>query len=543
MTKREECRPIAVNSAAIAAAVGFLAAVYTPLELYFYNQNEFLFDFGTLFPTLCGLFAAVFIADFLLLLILAKINKTVFHIAVLAETVAFLASYIQGNFLAADLPALDGSAVDWSAYGKDNLITLGVWAAIIAVVVFLAVRFGLKKVGNAAKWPALGVTLMLLITLVTVAVQTDGTSSKTSATVTDKNLFTMSEDKNFVILLLDAVDSTTFSEVLEQDGELRECLSDFTYYPNTMGTYSFTDRAIPFILSGEWFENTEVYEDWAQRAYEDGALPKKMQQAGYTLGMYDDGVLKRSDKIFMYENIVSNGDIGFPYKLAILELKLSLFKLVPYQFKDKFMFDMYYFLAVQPEYDGYSPYFWHANSFYQALKDTAIKIQEQPSFKFIHLDGAHVPFEYDEQLNTVENGSYEGEVKACATLIKTYLAKLQEARVYDNSVIIIMADHGYTTEYRQTPLLMIKGFEESKDELTISNAPISFDDLQEAYENLLKGNGGADVFSAKEGDERSRRYLYFIFNAESYMTEYEQTGDAWNNDTMQATGREFNREK
>ena len=54
------------------------------------------------------------------------------------------------------------------------------------------------------------------------------------------------------------------------------------------------------------------------------------------------------------------------------------------------------------------------------------------------------------------------------TIAATYLEKLKKADSYDNSVIIIMSDHGYdeegTEEYgRQNPLLMIKGRNEHHD--------------------------------------------------------------------------------
>ena len=52
--------------------------------------------------------------------------------------------------------------------------------------------------------------------------------------------FVMSEDQNFVILLLDTVDSRTITELLDEHPEYSEVFRDFTYFENTVGAYSCT---------------------------------------------------------------------------------------------------------------------------------------------------------------------------------------------------------------------------------------------------------------------------------------------------------------
>ena len=133
------------------------------------------------------------------------------------------------------------------------------------------------------------------------------------------------------------------------------------------------------------------------------------------------------------------------------------------------------------------------------------------------------------------------------TIVAAYLEKLKEADSYDNSVIIIMSDHGYdeegTEEYgRQNPLLMIKGRNEHHD-MQISQAPISYDDLQSAYMRLLDGAKGDEVFDWKEGDKRDLRFLFYWYLDEDHMTEYIQTGEASDLTTMVPTGVEFKRWK
>lgn len=79
-------------------------------------------------------------------------------------------------------------------------------------------------------------------------------------------------------------------------------------------------------------------------------------------------------------------------------------------------------------------------------------------------------------MNLTYAGDYRSSLEASLTLTKAYLQKLKEAGVYDNSVIIVMADHGTNGEYylepmgRQNPILFVKGIGE-QHAFEVSQAP------------------------------------------------------------------------
>lgn len=99
-------------------------------------------------------------------------------------------------------------------------------------------------------------------------------------------------------------------------------------------------------------------------------------------------------------------------------------------------------------------------------------------------------------MNEIENGTYEQSIEASMTIVATYLQKLKDSGVYDNTAIMILSDHGYniedddSSEKRQHPILFVKGVGEHYDELQISSAPISQSDYLEAYTRLLDGKQG-----------------------------------------------------
>jgi hypothetical protein len=182
-----------------------------------------------------------------------------------------------------------------------------------------------------------------------------------------------------------------------------------------------------------------------------------------------------------------------------------------------------------------------------AIKEKGITFTDDKCFKYIHIEAAHIPFRYDENLNIVDNADYTSNMEAAMTVLMEYINALKENGVYDNTAILITADHGYNTEdeasitpeKRQHAILFVKGFDEQHNEMTISSAPISHEDYQQAYVRLLDGADSSQVFDWKDGDYRERRYLYFYLWDMNNMDEYIQTGYAGDESTMIPTGVTF----
>ena len=195
---------------------------------------------------------------------------------------------------------------------------------------------------------------------------------------------------------------------------------------------------------------------------------------------------------------------------------------------------------------------WRNDDFYKDVQEDDITYVDGKRFKLIHLMGAHVPFYFDKDVNVIDDADYYTSIESSMTVTMAYLNKLREAGVYDNSVIIILSDHGYNIEGeavkvaqknenetgRQHPILFVKGLNESHD-LQVSGAPISYEDLVEAYYKLMDGAASDDCFAYKEGDQRERRYLLYKYLGEDHMVEYVQTGYAGDESTLVPTGRVF----
>ena len=496
----------------IITALFFLLFLYAPLEIYFYNQDSFWFDVYKLLPVIFTLFlGSTFISSGILFFIF-KLSPQIYKVVLAFCCITLLCTYIQGNFMVGNLPPLDGTEINWDNYSSGRIQSVVLWV-IVTVLICVAVKIlHMERFCKVVNMVGICLILTLFVTGISICITTKGYINKLDAAVTVKDEFLMSKDVNFIILLLDAVDSETLYGMIESQPEYREIFDDFTYYPNTMAAYPFTKHAVPYIFSGVWYENDIPFQKYNVNVYKNSSLFEQLQNQGYELGIYEEELPLLDKSIFRFSNVLDRKfEINSFWGFAKLEIKLIGLKYAPFDFKKKCIFNTNRFLVLRDVDQSYPLYYESNSLFYQSLQEEDITYSGQKMFKFLHVEGAHVPFQYDRDVNVIENGTYENNLEACMTISDTYLKKLKDAEVYDNSVIIVMSDHGYSLTGpdafgRQNPIFFVKGLNEHH-ELEITNTPISHEDLQEIFARLLNGASGKDITDYTEDSKRERRYL------------------------------------
>lgn len=539
----------------VSLAISFLLFLYAPVDLYCANVDEFWFDFSTLLIMAFGMFAAGMVVLVLCYVIAGLIHPYVYRTVLAGGLALFLCTYVQGNFMISKLPPLDGSSIWWGKYDILRKDTLILWGVVLALVILAAVLLK-KKFENAVMFVCGCMTLMLFVTACSTVVTSGALKSKVHLYISEENEFEMSEDENFVIFVLDTADSREFSAMLEEHPEYREMFSDFTYYENMMGNYSCTMNAVAYILSGEWFENQEPMEDYLDNVYRNSPLWEELRSRGYRIDLYEDDIRAKEDSVAdNFENVYhTTVRPGSYLELAKEELKLVGFRYAPYDLKRFCETREVYFDALQvSDPDGTTARnFTEDNmAFKEALLENGVTMdQGQKNFKFIHLEGAHAPFIYGGDMEYIPGGDYHTNMEASIALAGKYIDAIKESGAYDNTAIIVMADHGYNGQgdevdrdvwLRPTPMFLVKGREEHHDTMQTSEAPVSYVDLGEAYTRLMDGAQSDALFDWKEGDERERRYLRYSFSGTDHLVEYIQRGHAQDLDGMELTGREFDR--
>lgn len=526
----------------------FMFFLYAPLELLFLNQDEFWFDAYLLTPIMFLVFVVACAASITMFVLLRKWSQTLYRIGLAAYFIAMICSYIQGNFLTGSLPLLDGSTIDWSLYKAQNIQSYILWI-IVAVIVTVIYRIGKpqffeKLIGIVS----ICMTLMFCITVLTLAVSNHGFEKKLGLSTTNRNMFQMSEDQNLVILMLDAVNGYTMDEILRENPAYEDIFTDFTFYTNTMGGYPVTRNSVPFILSGEWFENEVEFKEYEAKAYAESPLLALLENGGWSMGVYDGVMLVDDEGKARFDNVLPS-QRGFTSNLLFIKWQLQLtgFRYAPYCLKPYMFVNLKHLVWLKNPPDGETMFNATNDNFYNSVLSEEISYTDQRCFRFIHINGGHGPYIFNEKVEEVppEEGSYEDNIKASLTITREYLDKMKAAGVYDNSAIIIMADHGSSTismDYhnQQNPIFFVKGINEDHA-LARSDAPISYADLQEAYVRLLEGVEGGQIFDWKSGDQRERRYLFYEGGEEDHMVEYMQPGRADDAEAMYETGKTYDR--
>lgn len=534
----------------------FMLFVYEPLLMYSTNKNDFWFDFGIMiFPTLVifALFlvtgAVLIVAFYFVTVKLSKGKTGIYQCAVTALFVVFLATYIQGVYLSTSLPVLTGETIAWDQYLKEDLLTAALWVILETAAIALTVKFGTEPVVKWESRISAAIVVMLLAGLLPQMFSNNAFEKKDALITTNAHFNDVSTNRNFFILLVDAVEAESFETVLESNEEYRDVFKDFTYYSNTASVYPFTRDSMPLLLTGAVNRNEKEFGEFASEAYNNSPLFERLEAEDYEIGIYMEEPVWYGERRFHITSDIKN-EIVSPYENMDFnmyfrqEMKYILFKYLPYAYKQYSQIEGFDFGMALEMYN------YRYDSVYDSLLENPELVKtDRNVFQFVHVEGAHLPFKYDKDLNPIEKGTYSQKIEATIKVIDTWLSRLKNNGVYDNSVILIMADHGYydvdhdsygeEVLERFHPILLVKGWQEDH-ELFESDVPLSHLDMMDAYMELLDGKKGGEIFRGIEPD-RKRQVIWYEYRNEDHMVEYELEGNRFERRDFKPTGRVFDR--
>lgn len=530
----------------LSAGVAFLLFIYAPIDLYSANIMDFsfdLFDILQYFPLLAFCF---FVLMSLISVFFSRASARIYAAYLAVFAVVFIALVVQGVFLTKNLPLLDGADIDWADYSKLKLSSAVVWGLsfVSALLIFL---FWKKLRGSTLVSYIGGFGLLfLIVSLVT------GCLSNT-AVLTDKNDVFMTADgmmdastnENFYILLLDSIDEKAFEDYLRHNPATEENLSDFTLFSNTLASYPYTTRAVPYILFGNVYDNSLYYPYWIEESVEHSEFMRALEEKGYNKNVFFEYIQRADIPEGMFGNFRSLDKFTDPVKFCKMIVKLTGLKYAPFSLKKYCVLtpDDIYFDTLKTSSDKSVDYYSFDNrDFYQRITTEDLTVSGKNQFSFLYVNGAHYPYLYDGTLNPIENGTYDDALRSSVEIINVFLKKLKDAGVYDNSVVVILADHGIcleeptSSEKKQNPMLMIKGRGEAH-EFRKNDAPVSHADLQQAFVSLCSGSSSGECFIWHEGDQRERIFYQSDVVAEDPITELKTNSHASDYSALKATGR------
>ena len=517
----------------------FTILVFGPIELYCTNTQEFWFPIETLvfmvlIMTIIGVGILVGI-----MLILKGVGRNIYGVFLFAMALAF---YIQGNYANLNYGQLDGTAINWMEYPLYALVdTLG-W---ILIIVGLIVLYNVKKnwFFKVQKFGSLYIIAIQVVTLAVLFFTTDVTKEKSEYYLSNRGLYEVSEDENIIIFVLDAYDDVYFKELYNANSDkYNDIFEDFVYFDNATVGGANTKVAMPAILTGVNYSGGIEYTEYISNEFNSDGLYTDLKKNNYDVGIYTGSMFIPDNSKNLVDNQESTGYKVSSYpKLTAKYLTLTLYKYMPHVLKQYFWFYGDEFNNFK-EGTSYKAYKIDDAKFYSTLyKEKLTLDKERNVFRLIHLNGAHPPYVINELAQAVETEETSMILQAQGALfiVQEYIAQLKELDVYDDSTIIIMADHGRETANASHGILFVKR-KNSSDKFSINSAPVSYFDLHETLFEQIGLDKGRTFFDYSEGEERYR-YFYFQDLNVVYMQviEYLIDGNINESSSLYATGNVY----
>lgn len=462
-----------------------------PTELYIYNAGNFVFSFTDFFPYMLLyaialiLAAAILISDCLPDILFTFTKYSIFLYC--------LCSYIQQMFLNGNMSKMEGFAQEWSPlYVIGNLF---VWIILIGLILLVLLKS--EKRNLIIKYTSAFIVGVQLITFLTLLLTNNVMNLRNQQLIEDEE-FHLSPDENIVVFILDAYDTQMLDKVLEEDASFLKPLHGFTYYKNMTSRYTATDGSLPYLLTGQIAEEENDSTD----IYEKSTFLKDIRESGYNIN-----ILTEANYVAPFDqNIVNNMTDDFycvlDYEKTVSQMsKCVRYRSAPFILKPYYHYENYDLTNVI--YDTNIYLFGTDAAFYNNLCENGICIDPniEHAMKIYHLYGAHSPYYLTEEATLDYNSNPIAQWKGCLNIVYRYLEQLDENGLYDNTSVIIMADHGLNRTQRMAmdarnisvsdksnPIFFIKRNNQHQEQLVISQQEVSHDDFFATIMKLIDEN-------------------------------------------------------
>ena len=522
------------QSAIVLALPILMYILLGPIEVFYGSNADFEFELKD--------FIEIFLLISVVLLVVLSILISIFpqriFIFILSLITSFsVLSYIQNMFLNKKLTGVVGLGLDWSKYKKYTVVNTIVW--VVGITIIMVCLYKIKLQLKSCVVISIILSLIQLTALVSILVNLSSDRYKVSyykLSVEDE--YTLASDENIIILLLDATGNQLFEEELEKDPGLIAGLEDFTYYTNYDSLYMPTFPAVTHLWTNEYVDNSMTSQEYAYKAWHSDRCESffdEIHNNGYRIHFY---VNSQRELFRNVENLSGKADnviIQEPTidrkKLFVMLEKYSIYRYAPYCAKPYFEVNPEHFRGVVL-YDEANEIAEKCALYNEKLKDEGLKISKEYDKAVIyhHFDGVHGPTCIDKDGNYVPGeittrDSQRIAVKGNMVFIRNYLNELKRLGLYDNSTIIITADHGNVLNKEDMQcIFFIKTKGERHNQLQYNNSPISSQDFQATLLYLIGdekySDFGTTIFDWKEGDKRERTSFFRDYGETGYLSGY-----------------------
>lgn len=532
--------------------LSFSIFFFLPSLLYYQNFLNFTFSFSDIYIQLIGL-ATIFF--FIILIILLAIPESVTEKSLVFLSIFGLIIWFQATVFIWNYGPFDGSPKQWDNFFLNGIIELIVYLGLIVV--------GIRKYRVIYRYSNIILGALFITQIAIIAPMIINSPEEPiykGYTYSIENQFDFSPTENVIIIVLDSFQSNIFQEILDEDRSIKDEFPGFIYYKNSAGGYPYTSLAIPTLLSGEFYLNNETFSDYLR----DKAYPKfittVLKQAGYDVDFYSN--------YYPHPSIASNIEkLPLSFNTVKPLLTLAGLRISPHFVK----------IAI---YNDVIPLLTSSSNknlkleFYNNMLINSRVANMEKIFKFYHLGTPHAPYTLNASLQEEnlpnDREGYKEYARAALVILKGLTYKLQELGIYNNSVLIVVGDHGacFSSVEKSVPLeinhnitqkmgcglplVLIKPFnksgpmESSENPVSLSDIPITVMFMVNLSQGTYEEYSGIPIYPDNTIKNRTRRYYDYdwdpAYSDKLYfppLKEYLIEGDSWDSLSWHASGRVF----
>ena len=578
-----------LNNLLVAMFVSLTVWFFAPSHIYLMNSLEFV-DSSYL-EIAFTLLVAAGISTVMLWIVLLPIVRRAIHFRVVAVLfVLGCLMWLQSNIMVWDYGIFDGRNIDWISKMGYGIIDSIVW--LLAIVLAMAKP---RLFYKAARY---GCIYLIILQAVSLSFTYSQAPEKTWSGFTTQNdsMWDFSSKRNVIVIVLDGFQSDIFSEIVAEETEYNDVFDGFTYFPNAVGGFPYTYPSIPLMLTGQYYDNSIPVQDFIKDAYLETSIPRVLKDNGFHTWISKEkyfyikpeigsNVVQRSKSFFSIHNTRPLFDISF-FRLSPHFLKQAISQRI--SFKPNSLITQGssgrgrptdtrppkrtltpeelhrpttpYVPRTYPA--GDHPFDTRDLRFMESMLANINVRTDQDVFKFLWTVGLHIPITLNERLEyetlpfTRENLKRQG--RGCLQITRRFIEKLKEIGIYDNSIIVILADHGRghpekTCETTANgnmaylaPLILVKPFK-ARGALKKTDAPVTIADLpRTVFDELgIKADAtGQSMLNLPEATSRERKYYYCRHERQAWtklhmpdLHEYIVDGHSWEPGSWHRTGR------
>ena len=545
-----------LKATGLAAILAFNIFLFAPFTLYVGNLDEFAISFSTIL-SLYFRPAIFLVAAFGLVGMVLTTSIFRCYLVLLAAISVLL--WLQGNILVWDYGLLDGRGIDWKEGQWRGWVDLGIWFGAILIAIFFH-----RHIEKPIIYLAVATFSLQLIFSVFMGIQSAPTlveKSKTKSSASAlREAYRFSSHKNVVHLILDGFQSDVFEEILN-DGEdgarFTSALEGFVFFKEHMGVFPFTQMTIPALLSGKTYRNHIPRDEFMKKTIGGKTILSAAHNAGYEIDLaapvplfsiYTKGDYTNAYLIPNYYHVTAREyELSDSAKL----FDLALFRLTPHFLKRYVYNDQLWLVQSFLSDSEYMrlEFFAHI-AFLRRWRENMSADRSAAVYKLFHLMLSHNPMvanencEYAGRVLPTRRVTVKIQAKCSLGEVVGLLEKMKELDIYDDAMIVLMADHGAwvppalkgyvrpdgkslvlmdpTIVAMALPLMAIKR-PGASGPLQISTAPTSIVDTPATIASVLGLNetfNGASAFDLEPDKLRERRHYSYQYLRSQWKADY-----------------------